>query len=86
MERYWLVNTGPEGEPGINGGMMDCHFDQPVINTVEVLSLTDVIDKVAAKGGPSTGQTRFRGSAPTPISRTREGTSSAQCNGLRSSR
>ena len=30
--------------------MMDGHFDQPVINTVEVLSLADVIQKVDANG------------------------------------
>ncbi len=23
MERYWLAETGPAGEPGINGGIMD---------------------------------------------------------------
>jgi predicted enzyme related to lactoylglutathione lyase len=51
MERYWLLSTGAEGTPGINGGMMDRHFDQPVINTVEVESLVDVTAKVEANGG-----------------------------------
>ena len=48
---YWLITTGSDVEAGINGGMMDRHFDQPVINTVEVASLTEVIERVNANGG-----------------------------------
>jgi predicted enzyme related to lactoylglutathione lyase len=51
MERYWLLSTGSDETPGINGGMMDRHFDQAVINTVQVESLTDVMAKVDANGG-----------------------------------
>ena len=51
MERYWLLSTGSDETPGINGGMMDRHFDQAVINTVQVESLTDVMAKVEVNGG-----------------------------------
>jgi len=49
--RYGLLTTGEDGQAGINGGMMDRHFDQPVINTVQVESLADVIERVTANGG-----------------------------------
>lgn len=48
---YWLVTTGPEGTPGINGGIMDRHFPQPVINTIEVESLEEAVGKVEKAGG-----------------------------------
>jgi uncharacterized protein len=50
-EQYWLVDTGPSDVPGITGGIMARHFPQPVINTVEVTPLDDVVAKVAAAGG-----------------------------------
>jgi uncharacterized protein len=50
-QSYWLIGTGAEGTPGINGGIMHKHFPQPVINTVEVASLEDTIAKVVAAGG-----------------------------------
>ena len=50
-EQYWLVTTGGDGEAGINGGLMARHFPQPVINTVQVESLSDVLASVKANGG-----------------------------------
>ena len=50
-QTYWLLTTGPDAEPGINGGLMARHFDQPVINTVTVDSLEATIAKVEAAGG-----------------------------------
>jgi predicted enzyme related to lactoylglutathione lyase len=50
-QAYWLVTTGPEGSPGINGAIMHRHFPQAVINTVEVESLDEMLRKVAAAGG-----------------------------------
>ncbi len=49
---YWLVMTGPEDEPGIDGGIMVTE-DQPpgTVNTVEVDSLDEYIQKVEANGG-----------------------------------
>ena len=48
-QRYWLIETG-EG-PGINGGMMQRHFPQAVINTVDVDAIDPLIEKVIANGG-----------------------------------
>lgn len=50
-EAYWLVMTGPDDVPGINGGIMHRHFEQAVINTVEADSLSDMLEKVEAAGG-----------------------------------
>ncbi len=50
-QSYWLVTTGADDLPGINGGIMGRHFDQAVINTVEVESLDEMIQKVEAAGG-----------------------------------
>lgn len=48
---YWLVTTGPDDEPGINGGIMNREFDQAVINTLEVESLDQALEKIEAAGG-----------------------------------
>ncbi len=50
-QSYWLVTTGAEGSPGINGGIMHRHFAQAVINTIEVESLEVILQKVEAAGG-----------------------------------
>jgi hypothetical protein len=50
-EPYWLVTTGSEEKPGINGAIMHRHFPQAVINTLEVESLDAMIEKVEASGG-----------------------------------
>lgn len=50
-QAYWLVTTGPEGTPGINGGIMGRYFQQSVINTVQVDSLEDTVAKIEQAGG-----------------------------------
>ena len=50
-QKYWLATTGHEGTAGINGGIMERHFQQPVINTVHTDSLDETIEKVKAAGG-----------------------------------
>jgi predicted enzyme related to lactoylglutathione lyase len=50
-QAYWLVTTGPDDAPGINGGIMHREFDQAVINTLEVESLDEAIDRIEASGG-----------------------------------
>jgi len=45
-EAYWLVATGPEGKPGIDGGIMKREFPQAVINTIEVESLDETLKKI----------------------------------------
>ena len=50
-QAYWLVNTGPDSEQGINGGLMSRRFGQSVINTLEVPSLEKARAKIVAAGG-----------------------------------
>lgn len=49
---YWLVTTGPEGEPGINGGVMPKrHPQQPCVNTIGVANVDEALATVTANGG-----------------------------------
>jgi predicted enzyme related to lactoylglutathione lyase len=50
-QQYWLINTGPQDAPGINGGLMHRHLAQAVINTVEVESLDAMVAKLESLGG-----------------------------------
>ena len=50
-EPYWLITTGEAGTPGIDGAIMERSFPQAVINTLEVESLPEVLEKVEAAGG-----------------------------------
>ena len=48
---YLLVATGKDESAGINGGIMQRHFQQAVINTIEVVSLDDALKRVNEAGG-----------------------------------
>jgi predicted enzyme related to lactoylglutathione lyase len=48
---YWLVSTGPDGQPGINGGIMNRMGPQPIVNTVDVPSVDEFLSKITAAGG-----------------------------------
>lgn len=48
---YWMVRTGDEGTPGINGGIMGEELPQAVINTIEVESLDDMMAAIETLGG-----------------------------------
>jgi predicted enzyme related to lactoylglutathione lyase len=49
---YWLVSTGEEGQPGINGGLMRRSADAPaVVNTIDVPSVDDYVAKIEQSGG-----------------------------------
>ncbi|HEY2017464.1 MAG TPA: VOC family protein [Bryobacteraceae bacterium] len=49
---YWIIVTGPEGEPGINGGLMPRRDPaQPCVNTVGVADLDASLATVNAHGG-----------------------------------
>ena len=56
-EDYWLVTTGPEGEMGINGGIMrrtqevDGESPTAYVCTVGVESVDEYVVKVEANGG-----------------------------------
>ncbi|HEY7546433.1 MAG TPA: VOC family protein [Blastocatellia bacterium] len=49
---YWLVKTGEDGKPGINGGLFKRQGPMTGhINTVEVDDLDGLVSKVIASGG-----------------------------------
>jgi predicted enzyme related to lactoylglutathione lyase len=49
---YWLIMTGEEGDPGIDGGLMKREGPQAgTVNTVDVPNLDEYIMKVEAAGG-----------------------------------
>jgi predicted enzyme related to lactoylglutathione lyase len=50
-EAYWLVTTGPEGTPGINGGVAKSRGEPLTVNTIGVDSVDEVAEKVVANGG-----------------------------------
>lgn len=49
---YWLLTTGPDSQPGINGGLMrrDARFPQTV-NTIDVPDVDAYCEKVQSAGG-----------------------------------
>jgi predicted enzyme related to lactoylglutathione lyase len=54
---YWLADTGPEGDMGINGAIMPRKLNpQPVIHWVSVDNLDEMITKVEAAGGKIVGE------------------------------
>ena len=51
-EPYWLVKTGEEGQPGINGGFMKRRDPAgAVYNTIDVPSVDDFVRKIEKAGG-----------------------------------
>lgn len=50
-EEYWLVTTGTEGTPGINGGIGRSKGEVLTVNTIEVPSVDEFAEKVTANGG-----------------------------------
>jgi predicted enzyme related to lactoylglutathione lyase len=48
---YWLVGTGDEKQPGINGAIMERMGKATTINTVEVPSVDEYLKKVVKAGG-----------------------------------
>ncbi len=54
---YWLIKTGPEGQPGINGGMVrrqgiiDGQAVIAYVCTIDVANLDGLIKTVPTKGG-----------------------------------
>src|SRR4051794_34547938 len=57
---YWLVGTGPDNEPGIDGailqrrGEIDGLAVIAYVCTIDVTSLDETVEKVAAAGGDIT--------------------------------
>jgi uncharacterized protein len=54
-EEYWMISTGKDSEPGINGGMIAAVGDlgnmKGMINTVDVDDLDQALARVKANGG-----------------------------------
>jgi len=48
---YWLVSTGPEDEPGINGAIMLKKFGDMVRDTISVDSYEEFVKKIESQGG-----------------------------------
>jgi uncharacterized protein len=50
---YWLITTGPEDQPGINGGITRPREGQSTgtLNTIAVASLDQTISKIEQLGG-----------------------------------
>jgi hypothetical protein len=50
-QAYWLVNTGPSDQPGINGGLFKRQGPVNYVNTVEVPNLDEFVTRVTNNGG-----------------------------------
>ncbi len=49
---YWLITTGPEDQPGIDGGLMKReHPGASTTNTIDVPSADEFISKITEAGG-----------------------------------
>ncbi len=49
---YWLITTGPDEEPGINGAIMPRMMpEQVTVDTISVESVDDATKKVVEAGG-----------------------------------
>ncbi len=50
---YWLITTGPDNEPGINGGLTRPREGQSpgTLNTIAVSSFEQTIKKIEQRGG-----------------------------------
>jgi hypothetical protein len=57
---YWLITTGPDTEPGINGGMSrrqspgPCECHSAYLCTIGVRSVDETTEKIIAAGGSVT--------------------------------
>jgi predicted enzyme related to lactoylglutathione lyase len=59
---YWLAVTGKKGEPGIDGAIMDRTISKATVNTIEVSSLEEYVQKITKAGGrQSTPKTEITG-------------------------
>jgi predicted enzyme related to lactoylglutathione lyase len=48
---YWLISTGDEKQPGINGAIMERMDKATTINTIDVPSIDEYVKKVVKAGG-----------------------------------
>ena len=50
-QEYWLVNTGGQDKPGINGGLFVRKGPVGYVNTIDVVSADEWAAKIASQGG-----------------------------------
>ena len=51
-QEYWLASTGPDSQPGINGGLMRRqHPGAGTCNTIGVISLDQALANITKQGG-----------------------------------
>jgi len=48
-QEYWLISTGPEGQPGIKGGLL--RGQRPTVNTIDVWDMDATLATVTGNGG-----------------------------------
>lgn len=50
---YWLIQTGPDGEPGINGGINRKESGAPLstVNVIDVPNVDTFVEKITRSGG-----------------------------------
>lgn len=49
---YWMIMTGPEDQPGIDGGVFLRTKEPPgAVNTIGVESIDEALEKIVAHGG-----------------------------------
>lgn len=49
---YWLITTGPDSDPGINGGLQQRRDpEQPCVNTIVVENVDSTVDTIVKCGG-----------------------------------
>jgi uncharacterized protein len=48
---YWLIKTGENDQPGINGGVFKREGPVNFVNTIDVPSVDDFAEKITAHGG-----------------------------------
>lgn len=56
---YWLISTGPDDEPGINGAIMPRVMrEQVTTDTININSVEDSVKKIEEAGGAVTAPKR----------------------------
>jgi predicted enzyme related to lactoylglutathione lyase len=48
---YWLIETGPEDQAGINGGLGRRQSDDRVVNTIGVNDIDTTLEQIRSMGG-----------------------------------
>jgi len=74
---YWLVTTGQDNEPGINGAIMEKNSFKTTVNTIDVTSVDESLGKILAAAERSLCQKdQFRELDTLPTLRIQRGMSS----------